>query len=323
MRIVFHGANAETFSIGIETHLDAGHTVETLSDGLDRPGEIATFAAAEVIVGVALNDTHPVPAGLRLYQAPAAGVDQIDAARLPAGASLCNAFGHEAAIAEYVMAALLSRHVPLARVDAQLRTGNWEHWAGRPTGLRSELGAQTIAIVGFGHIGQAIARAAKAFGMRVLVANRSRPDPGALVDRSFALSALPQMAADADILVATLPLNAETHGLIGAETLAALPVGALVMNVGRGPVIEEEALYDALSGGRISAIIDTWYRYPSTDAPNPLPSRLPFHTLPNLVMTPHMSAWTTGTITRRQRTIADNVARLARGEPLLNRVWTS
>jgi phosphoglycerate dehydrogenase-like enzyme len=84
-------------------------------------------------------------------------------------------------------------------------------------------------------------------------------------------------------------------------------------------VLEEQALYDALAQGRIGgAIIDTWYTYPSGDAPVTHPSRLPFHTLQNVVMTPHMSGWTEGMIRRRQHTIADNVNRLVRGEPLVN-----
>src|SRR6058998_1600099 len=87
----------------------------------------------------------------------------------------------------------------------------------------------------------------------------------------------------------------------------------------RGATIDERALYDALNEGRIGgAIIDTWYNYPSPDEPNVLPSALPFHTLPNVVMTPHMSGWTSGTIHRRQKTITDNIKRRADGRPCVN-----
>lgn len=91
----------------------------------------------------------------------------IDARLLPPGCSLCNCHGHEEAIAEYVMAALLARHVPLARVDADMRQQRWTWWAGAPGALRTELGAQTLGVVGFGHIGCTVAQRAKAFGMRV------------------------------------------------------------------------------------------------------------------------------------------------------------
>ena len=129
------------------------------------------------------------------------------------------------------------------------------------------------------------------------------------------------MAAGLDVLLNTLPLTGETRGLIGAEVLAALPSRAIVMNVGRGPVIDERALYDALRDGRIAgAVIDTWYVYPVAATPAPLPSALPFHELPNVVMTPHMSGWTQGTIERRRAAMAENVNRLARGAPLLDRL---
>ena len=85
------------------------------------------------------------------------------------------------------------------------------------------------------------------------------------------------------------------------------------------PVIEEAALFDALKNNRIGgAIIDTWYTYPTPTKPNGLPSALPFHTLGNLVLTPHMSGWTDGTVRRRQQTIADNINRLAKGANLVN-----
>ena len=92
-----------------------------------------------------------------------------------------------------------------------------------------------------------------------------------------------------------------------------------MINVGRGGVVDEAALYNALAGNRIAgAIIDTWYQYPDASGAPQLPSRLPFHELKNIVMTPHMSGWTAGTIRRRQQAMADNINRLARGEPLVN-----
>ncbi|MCK5933069.1 MAG: phosphoglycerate dehydrogenase [Fulvimarina manganoxydans] len=318
MRIVFHGSNAETFLRGFEAYLEPGHQVDLVSDGLDGEGESEAFEAADVVVGVALSEHHPVPKSAKLYQAPAAGVDKIDMARLPEGASVCNAFGHEGAIAEYVMAALLARHVPLGQADEQLRQGDWTYWAGKPTGLRSELSSQTIGILGFGHIGKAIAKAAKAFGMGVTVCNRSAPDADAGIDHAFPLSELSAFMGSADIIIATLPLTDQTEGLIAENALASMRDGAVIMNVGRGPVIDEAALFAALSSGRIDGVIDTWYVYPTGDEPNPAPSRFPFETLRNVVMTPHMSAWTFGTIERRQKTIAENVRRLAASEELVN-----
>ncbi len=319
MKIVFHGSNAANFRAGFETLLDAPHTLVDLSDGLDQPGARAHFETADIIVGVKLSTADPTPGSVKLYHAPAAGTDAIDMARLPACACLCNCFGHEDAIAEYVMTALLLRHVPIPRADERLRAGHWDYWAGRPGALRTELGAQTIGLLGYGHIGKAIASRAKAFGMRVTIANRTPVPIGATVDESFTLQQSQAFMGSADIVVVSLPLTETTRGIVGVKQLAALRPDAVIINVGRGPVIDEQALYDCLAARRIGgAIIDTWYAYPAADSATVQPSRLPFHTLDNLVMTPHMSGWTEGTVRRRQQTMAENINRLVRGVPLLN-----
>lgn len=319
MRIVFHGGNAANFSAGFADMVGAGHEIVLLSDGLDRPGERQAYAEAEVIVGIRLGVQEPAPAALRLYHAPAAGTDAVDVARLPKGAVLCNCFGHEHAIAEYVMTALLMRHVPIADADARLRRSEWTYWAGAPGAMRTELGSQTIGLLGFGHIGKAIAARAKAFGMRVTVANRTAVPLGPLVDETFGLDRLAEFMASADHIVVSLPLMAATTGIVGAAALAAMRPTATLINVGRGPVIDEQALYDALAARRIGgAIIDTWYQYPTPADQKVRPARLPFWDLDTVVMTPHMSGWTNGTVRRRQQTIADNIARLQSGAPLEN-----
>ena len=319
MRIVFHGSNAETFEAGFADLLETQHELAVVSDELAAPGESDAFAAADVVVGVRLTSGQPRLAA-RLFQVAGAGTDAVDAALLPADCALCNVYGHEIAIAEYVMSALLARHVPLAEADGQLRRGDWHYWAGKPTGLRTELGAQTLGIVGFGHIGKAVAARAAAFGMRVEAANRS-PVEAADLSHVWPLDRLAEMAAGVDILLNTLPLTEQTRSLVGASVLGALPRQALVMNVGRGAVIVEQALYDALHDKRVAgAIIDTWYVYPDAANPSLLPSTLPFHQLPNVIMTPHMSGWTQGTIDRRRAAMAENVNRLDRGAPLLNRL---
>jgi phosphoglycerate dehydrogenase-like enzyme len=187
--------------------------------------------------------------------------------------------------------------------------------------LRTELGMTSLGIVGFGHIGHTLALRAKAFGMTVSVANRSPVSASDVVDRAYALSELPALMGSVDAVVNTLPLTDETRGLIGAAELAAMRPDAVILNVGRGAVIEQGALYDALRAKRIDgAIIDTWYVYPNAEDESPLPAQLPFHELGNVTMTPHMSGWTYGTIHRRRATIADNLNRCAVGKELRNRI---
>jgi phosphoglycerate dehydrogenase-like enzyme len=318
LKIVFHGQNATNFRHGFEQMIDPAHTIVDASDALSAPGEAEQFAAADVIVGIKLDATMPAPRNLRLYQAPAAGTDAIDVSRLPSSSALCNCHGHEDAIAEYVFAALLSRHVPLVQADADLRKGQWTYFAGRPNALRTELSGQTIGLLGFGHIAKAIAPRAKAFGMQVHAANRSAI-ASANVDRAYALSELHGFMADCDVIVVTLPLTPGTQGLVDAAAIDAMRPAAWLVNVGRGPVIDEQALYDALRSKRLGgAVIDTWYQYPTPAQPECAPSELDFAALDNVMMTPHMSGWTSGTVLRRQQTMADNIARLATGRPLQN-----
>lgn len=321
MKIVFHGSNASMFRAGIEDQLESDHDIRTVSDALDAPGEADVFAGADVIVGIRLSAEQPVPEALRLYQAPAAGIDAIDLTALPSDTPVCNSFGHENAIAEYVMSALLARHVPLADADARLRAGDWHYGAGGKAGLRTELGSQSIGIVGMGHIGRTLAARAAAFGMQVHGANRSPIIETSALTKTYALDSLHEMLGAVDIVVNTLPLTDETRGMIGAAELAAMKPDAVIVNVGRGPVIDEDALYEALSRRAIGgAVIDTWYVYPSAENPGPTPSTRPFQDLDNVVMTPHMSGWTKGMADRRRATIAENINRLERGDPLVNRV---
>ena len=318
LKIVFHGQNAANFRQGFEQLITPDHHIVDLSDGLDLPGEPAHYETADVVIGIKLNDSMPSPLKARLFHAPAAGTDAVNTALLPAQCALANCFGHENAIAEYVIAALLMRHVPLARADEDLRQQRWTYWAGQKAALRTELGSQTMGLLGFGHIAQAVALRAKAFGMRVHVANRS-PIEHPSVDRSWTLDGLHDFMGCADTVLVSLPLTDNTQGLVDARAIAAMRSDAVLMNVGRGAVIEEKALYEALKARQIGgAVIDTWYQYPSVTQTECAPSQYDFAALDNVVMTPHMSGWTAGTVRRRQETLAENIGRLSRGEALIN-----
>jgi len=319
MRIIFHGTNAASFSAGFADLVGGDAEIIILPDTLETAADRAAYAAADAIIGTKFSADLPRPDRLTLFHVPGAGYDAVDLAALPAAAVVCNCFGHEQAIAEYVMAALLRRNIPLDDADRRLRRGDWAYWAGAPERVHGEIAGSTIGLLGFGHIGQAIAARAKAFEMNVHVANRSPVPLSALVDRSFTLDQLPDFWGSAAAFVVSVPLTAETTGIVGAAAFAAMPPGAVIINVGRGATIDERALYDALRTERIAgAIIDTWYRYPSPSEPHPQPAGLPFADLPNLLMTPHMSGWTHGTIARRQRTIADNIRRRRSGEDCTN-----
>src|SRR2546423_6038688 len=319
MRIVFHGENAASFSHDCQRLVGEAAQISVFPDMLTDRAHSQTYVAADVIVGGSFSHDLPQPRQLQLFHVPGAGYDAVDLEAIPPSAVVCNCFGHEQAIAEYVMAALLERHVPLADADRHLRQGKWTYAAGSPERVHGELAETTIGLLGFGHIGKAIAARAKAFEMKVHVANRSPVPTSSLVDRSFALNRLSEFWSSADFFVVSVPSNADTVGMVNVESFAAMRASAVIMNVGRGPTIDEQSLYAALKDRRIAgAVIDTWYNYPSPNHPDTLPSKFPFHELPNVVMTPHMSGWTTGTINRRRHTIADNISRRAAGRPCVN-----
>ena len=119
---------------------------------------------------------------------------------------------------------------------------------------------------------------------------------------------------------AILPLSPRTRGLLDARRLAAMKRSAFLINVGRAEIVDEAALYRALSnGGLAGAALDVWYRYPTSAGPTP-PATLPFHTLANVIMTPHVSGWTEGMLEGRAKVIAENIERTARGELPINAV---
>ncbi len=306
--IVFHGRTAAAYLDDFRAALRCEARIRAVPEAVREPDDIQALRQADVVVGNRLDASMPVPGRARLYQVCATGYDRIDLDLLPAGVTVCNCYGHEQAIAEYVMAAILARRIPLADADARLRQGQWPYRAGSPDGLHGEIGAATLGLLGYGHIGRAIAQRAQAFGMRVLAANRSPVPLSDTVDAWYGLQDLERFYADADFIVVSLPLLDGTHGLVDAAAFARMQPHAVLVNVGRGPVVDEQALYDALSRRRIGgAVIDTWYQYPAAAGQAAAPSRLPFAELDNVLMTPHMSAWTDGTIRRRARAMAANV----------------
>ncbi|HEV2335280.1 MAG TPA: NAD(P)-dependent oxidoreductase, partial [Stellaceae bacterium] len=128
---------------------------------------------------------------------------------------------------------------------------------------------------------------------------------------------------ECDTVALCTALGPETTGLIDARRLALLKPTAFLINISRGQVVDEDALYAALRDGRIGgAALDVWWQMPTAAEPRRRGSRHPFHELPNVIVTPHNSGWTQGMVRRRWDEIADNIGRCFRGESLINLVTT-
>lgn len=297
--------------------LDTPWDIEVV-DGDDREAFARTLESADALVAMSWRGEQPCAPRLRLLHLPGAGTDDIDFERVPAGATVCNCFGHEIGIAEYAFAAMLEWTVKLRAMDAALRAGDWtgSYLCGPRHG---ELHGKTLGIVGYGHIAREAARRADAFGMRLMACSRNIREDEPSIGRVEGMHALPRLLAVSDFILIAAPLCDETRGLIDARAFEQMKPGAFLVNVARGPIIDEAALYAALRSRRIGgAAIDVWYRYPPQGQRTAQPSELPFAELDNVIMTPHASAWTDGLLPRRNRVIADNLDRLARGEPLRN-----
>ncbi|MBT3369573.1 MAG: phosphoglycerate dehydrogenase [Rhodospirillaceae bacterium] len=287
----------------------------------DEPFEdfAAQVPRADAIVGGRIHGLWPAVPKLRLYQLPFTGFHWIEPSDVPFGCTVCNTYEHEIAISEYVLGAMLEREIGTVAADRKFRGHGWDGGPSRSKATHGELFGKTIGIVGYGHIGAEVARRANAFGMRCIAVTRtSRPAPEPL-EWLGAMQALDRLLNESDYVLLALPLADDTHGLIDAKRFARMKPDGVIINVGRGLVIDEGALYAALDERRIGgAIIDVWYNYPSDEVENPAPSRYPFQELDNIIMTPHSSSHSEAARLRRWTSIAANVDRLARGEALRN-----
>jgi len=290
----------------------------------DETAILASLHDVDVLVSLSFTPVMAAAARrLVLVQVPGAGLDRIDQSAMPPGCALANAYGHDNGIAEYVIGAMLAMTREFTRLDANLRRGEWTGvWipgAASPP-LTAELAGKTLGILGYGQIGQRLARFARAFDMQVCAIRRdvSRRDDN--VDLLGGLDMLDELLRRSDYLAITISLNEATRGLIDARALSLMKPSAYLINVARGDIVDEAALYRALADRRIAgAAIDVWYRYP-TDATPTLPASLPFHELPNVLMTPHVSGGTEGMFVERARVIAENIGRTARGLAPVNPV---
>ena len=145
-----HLENAASFSHDFQRLVGDTARISVLPDVLTDPAHAQTYVAADVIVGGRFSGDLPQPRQLQLFHVPGAGYDAVDLDAIPGSAVVCNCFGHEQAIAEYVMAALLERHVPLADADRRLRRGEWTYTAGSPERVHAELAGRPLDSLALG-----------------------------------------------------------------------------------------------------------------------------------------------------------------------------
>ena len=250
---------------------------------------------------------------LKWVQTVSAGVDRIDFAQLKArGIPLTNSSGiHANNISEHILALMLAfaRKLPLlVREQEQHR---WSSEVGRISSF--ELTGQTMLVVGLGKIGEQLAIRTKGMQMRVLgTRRRVEIERASAADEVFALSELTERISEADHVAITLPLTHDTEGMFTAELIGRMKPGAYLYNIGRGSIIDQDALIAALQTGRLGgAGLDV-------TTPEPLPGDSPLWDLPNVIITPHTSGSSPKLMERAVALWIDNLNRFLAGDPLRN-----
>ncbi|MFG2625366.1 2-hydroxyacid dehydrogenase [Streptomyces sp. NPDC048473] len=293
--------------------------IEGLPEGLnyhfwdgaqDYPADPADCAFYVVPYMKGSEITVPPLAGMtqvKIVQTLSAGIDHVEPGLglLPAGVRLCNAKGvHEASTAELTLALILAS---LRGFPGFVHGQDKEEWR---AGFYPALADKSVLIVGYGSIGSAIEDRLAPFEC-ARVARVARSARATARGPVHTLDDLPALLPEADIVVLSTPLNPSTQGLVGAEFLAAMPDGALLVNVARGGVVDTKSLLLELESGRLRAALDV------TD-PEPLPAGHPLWHAPNVLITPHVGGSTSAFMPRAKRLVAGQLSRFAAGEPVQN-----
>jgi phosphoglycerate dehydrogenase-like enzyme len=282
-----------------------GETPRDFGDDLARADALLCWWRARDALDPILAAAPPY---LRWIHSSSAGLDHlVSPALLASSAVITNSRGvYGDALGEYVVAAMLYYVKNLARLrDAQVRRA-WEPFEGE------RLAGKVLGIIGYGDIGAAIAQRATALGVQVL-AQRRRPELSAADPHvSRVVSNMRDAIAPADFVAVAAPLTPETRHLIGAEQLSWMRPGAVLINVGRGQLIDEPALIDALQRRAIrGAVLDVFET-------EPLPTSHPFWSMPQVLLSPHCADRVDGWLDQTMALFLDNLGRFVRREPLTN-----
>lgn len=288
--------------------IPAGVTVEVAPRPDDRPSDPAgvEFWVPPFLAQSDSVELLPKMSALRVVQLLSAGADAW-IGHIPPTATLHDARGvHDSSTAEWVLTAVLSSLRSFTGFAwAQAR----QEWSYRQFAPTDELAGKHVLIVGAGSIGAALKARLEPFEVRITeVARSARPDQGV-----HAVEELPALLPGADVVVLIVPLTDATRGLVDAAFLARMKDGALLVNAARGPVVDTDALVEALRSGRINAAVDV-------TEPEPLPAGHPLWDLPNLLLTPHVGGSVRGLLPRAYRLAGEQLRRFVAGEPLVNEV---
>lgn len=315
LKVHLHLKPASGFLDELEPRLDEG-VVFTCGETLPSPPDY------EILVcGVPDKQEIEASPDLKQLVIPWAGLP-IKTREIMAGypnIAVHNLHHNAVPVAEMAITLMMALAKDLIATDAAMRKDDWgPRYA---TGIIRLLAGKRVLIVGYGAVGREIASRCGALGMTVSALRRK--EAGSDNDINIYPSMrFGELLAETDVVFLSLPLTLDTKGMIGVSQLSQLPDGAIVINISRGDIIDERALYDALKSGRIKAGLDVWYNYPRLEQSGTTasPSDYAFRELPNVVMTPHLAGHSDRTEYLRAVELARLLNMASRGEPMPNRV---
>jgi phosphoglycerate dehydrogenase-like enzyme len=290
-----------------EVNIVVGNSAEAFEGVAAGANAILSWSASVSL----LREVFPKCPHVQWIHTRAAGVDGILFPELiQSSVTLTNGTGtFSPSLGEFVLAAILYFAKDLRRMVRNRAAGVWE-----PFDVMA-ISGQTLGIIGYGDIGHAVASRVRPMGMKVIAIKRHvspLPNEDELIEQIYSPDHRLEMLPRCDYVVAAAPLTSETRGMIGEPEIAALKPSAVVINVGRGPVIDEEALVSALSDGRIKgAALDVFNR-------EPLPKDHPFYRLENVLLSPHCADHTHDWLDKAMQLFIAEFERFRKGQPLMN-----
>ncbi|MHA2235626.1 MAG: 2-hydroxyacid dehydrogenase, partial [Candidatus Thorarchaeota archaeon] len=253
---------------------------------------------------------------LKMIQTFGAGTDKVDldAVRERADIIVCNSHTNSAEVAEFAIALLFAVAKNVIPSDRELRKGDWKHSWGGPVPNVAIRGKKALSL---GHIGADIARRLSSFDLSISAATLSGTSKNkGLVDNVVRVADVKSKVEEVDFVILSLPLTDQSSGLVDREFLSLMKPTSILVNISRGQIVDELALYEALKEKKIhGAGLDVWWRYPKKWGGSEVPpSDIPFHELDNVVISPHRAAFSENSGREQREFAVENILRFIRGE---------
>lgn len=279
----------------------------------------------EVVIGGSFNKENLEQAKkLKLIQIPFAGVDKLDfdLYKNYPEIFICNIHANKNAVAEHVFALILALAKNIVTNDRDLRLGRWHGFSTKEPTV--QLQGKSLGIIGLGSIGWEIAKVGHTLGMKVFALKRKIEEKDLekknILEFLGEKKDLEKVIKESNFIVVAVPLTRETKGLIGGKELKLMKEKYLI-NISRGIVINEEALFGSLKEGNLAgAAIDTWYQYPTSREKEILPSKYDFHKLDNVVMSSHTAGYTDRALEENIKSVFNNIVKIYYGEEPENQI---